>query len=329
MQTLAQLYEGTHNYDESARNYYALYNLARTDDKAASAALGGLARLILSAPEQAIRLGSGNLSLYRDVATMDPHPGFLNGALSLLLNSSNPGDRYQQEETNAGPYFRRAKGAELIALFESRFPNAPERTDLRERVIEGYAAYGVNDAVIRAGVKFLADFPNAANRTSVALRVADAYARTNKTAQEFALYDTLLLELAKRADGVPLGALPPAKSPPVERPDKAAPVPQFDSLRSPDYARVLDRYVARLVSLKRTAMRSHFINVRSTAIRLTRASTIRSPRSSNRTILEPKLKPSINAPSLNFRITAGSINWPAGICARSVRPMSSSSPATS
>jgi cellulose synthase operon protein C len=250
LQTVAQLYESSHNYDEAARNYYALYNAARSDDKTAAIALGSLARLILSAPEQAIRLGSGNLSLYRDVATMDPHPGFLNGALSLLLNASNPSDRLSQEELSAGPYFRRAKGAELVALFESRFPDAPERADLRERVIEGYAVYGASDAVIRAGVKFLADFPNAPNRTTVALRVADAYARTNKAAQEFALYDTLLIELAKRADGVPLGALPPPKPPPAEHAEKA-PTPQYDSVRSPEYARVLDRYVARLVSLKR------------------------------------------------------------------------------
>jgi len=249
--TLAELYESSHNYDESARNYYSLYNAARNDDKTAATALGGLARLLLSAPEQAIRLGSGNLTFYRDVAAMDPHPGFLNGALSLLLNASNPSNRYQQEEMSAGPYFRRAKATELVALFESRFPNAPNRTDLRERVIEGYAVYGASDAVIRAGVKFLADFPNAANRTFVALRVADAYARSsNKTVEEFALYDTLLVELAKRADGVPLGALPPPK--PKERQENAPPTPQYDSLRSPDYARVLDRYVARLISLKRT-----------------------------------------------------------------------------
>jgi hypothetical protein len=252
LSTLAQLYEASHNYDEAARNYYALYNAGRNDDRVAAAALASLARLMLSAPEQAIRFGSGNLSLYRDVATMDPHPGFLNGALSLLLNTSEPSGQYKQEEMNAGPYFRRAKAAELVALFESRFPNSPERPDLRERVIEGYAVYGASDAVIRTGVKFLGDFPNAPNRTAVALRVADAYARTNKATQEFALYDTLLVELAKRADGVPLGALPPPKPAQNEQQENKAPAAQFDALRSPDYARVLDRYVARLVSLQRT-----------------------------------------------------------------------------
>jgi hypothetical protein len=252
LSTLARLYESSHNYDESARNYYALYNAVRNDDKTAATALGSLARLMLSAPEQAIRFGSGNLTLYRDVATMDPHPGFLNGTLSLLLNTGEPAGQYKQEEMNAGPYFRRAKAAELVALFESRFPNAPERPDLRERVIEGYAVYGASDAVVRSGVKFLSDFPNASNRTAVALRVADAYARTNKPAQEFALYDTLLVELARRADGVPLGALPPSKPAPAEQQENKAPAPQYDALRSPDYARVLDRYVARLVSLQRT-----------------------------------------------------------------------------
>ena len=77
------------------------------------------------------------------------------------------------------------------------------------------------------------------------MRMADAYARTNRTQQEFATYDALLAELAKRAGGVPLGALPPAPA----AGETAA--PQFDKLRSPEYARVLDRYVARLVSMKR------------------------------------------------------------------------------
>ena len=163
----------------------------------ADTALGSLARLLLSAPEQAIRFGSGNLSLYRDVATMDPHPGFLNGVLSLLLNYSDPPDRYAMEEQNAAPYFRRAKAAELVALFESRFPNSPERADCGSGSSKATRSTASSDGVIRAGTKFLADFPNAPNRTAVAMRVADAYARTNQTQQEFATYDTLLVGARK------------------------------------------------------------------------------------------------------------------------------------
>ena len=158
LMTLGRLYESTHDYDEAARNYYALYSIG-TDNAVAENALASLARMILTAPEQPMHFGSGNLSLYRDVATMDPHPGFLNGVLSLLLNNSDPANRAAIEEQNAAPYFRRARGAELVTLFESRFPNSTERADLRERVIEAYAVYGSNDGVIRAGTKFLTDFP--------------------------------------------------------------------------------------------------------------------------------------------------------------------------
>ena len=121
---LARLFESTGNHDEAARNYYALYTAARSDDAMAETALGSLARLLFSAPEQPIHFGSGNLSLYRDVATMDPHPGFLNGALSLLLNETDPANQQAIQEQRASPYFRRAKAAELVSLFESRFPNS-------------------------------------------------------------------------------------------------------------------------------------------------------------------------------------------------------------
>ncbi|MBZ5603051.1 MAG: hypothetical protein LAO79_12155, partial [Acidobacteriia bacterium] len=229
--TLGNLFESVHDYDDAAQSFYALYKMGGATEESA---LGSLARLLFSAPEQPIHFGSGNLAMYRDVATMDPHPGFLNGVLSLVLNGSDASNRYAMEEQYASAYFRRMKAAELVALFESKFPNSADRAELRERVIEAYSIYGSNEGVIRAGSKFLTDFPAAANRVSVALRVADAYARTNQTQQEFATYDALLTELAKRADNVPLGAL--------GKPEE---------LRSPDYARVLDRYVARLVALQR------------------------------------------------------------------------------
>ena len=241
--TMARLFELTHNYDEAARNYYALYCAAGADQAMAETALGSLARLQLSVPEQPIHFGAANLSLYRDVGSMDPHPGFLNGVASLLLNDTQPREKYAIEEQNAAPYFHRARGAELVAMFESRFPQSPERAALRERVIEACAIYGANEAVIRTATKFLADFPDGPNRVAVALRMADADARLNQTQNEFATYDALLAELSKKASGVPLGPLPP----PSENKD----APKYDGLRSPDYARVLDRYVARLVSLKR------------------------------------------------------------------------------
>ena len=254
---MARLFESSGNQDEAARNYYAVYSTARSDEAMAETGLGSLARLLFSAPEQPIHFGSSNLSLYHDVATMDPHPGFLNGALSLLLNETDPPNQEAIQEQRAAPYFRRAKAAELVSLFESRFPNSTARAELRARVIESSAVYGSNDGVIRSGTRFLTDFPNATNRTEVALRMADAYARTNQIPQELGVYDLLLAELAKRANGIPLGAQ--ASTPPPEakaentQTDDGQPKkePSGSSANSPEYARVLDRYIARLSELKR------------------------------------------------------------------------------
>ncbi|MCX6637758.1 MAG: hypothetical protein NT090_22105, partial [Acidobacteria bacterium] len=80
--------------------------------------------------------------------------------------------------------------------------------------------------------------------------------------EEFAVYESLLDELGKRANGVPLGEKavppraveaepedgPPEDGPPVRRGRMETPE---QTARLPEYARVLDRYVARLASLKR------------------------------------------------------------------------------
>lgn len=254
--TLSQLFEGVNNYDEAARGYYALYSVPGGDAAAQEKALAGIANLLLSVPEQPIRFGAADLALYSDIAQLDPGPGFLNGILSLLLNSSAPKNQFANEDAASVAYFHRAKAAELVALFDARFPASTGRPKIHARLIEAYATYGDNDGVIRAGREFLAVFPKAAERTQVAITMADAYARKNQPAQEFALYDDLLKELATAADGVPIGEAqaPESAAPsPVPggvqaAPGNAAPAPPA---RSPEYARVLDRYISRLVSLKR------------------------------------------------------------------------------
>ena len=85
----ARLLEDIHAYPESARYYFALYNSKGMND-AQERALAALTNLLLTAPESPIRLGSGELSMYRDVATMDQGPGYLNGILSLILNTTAP-----------------------------------------------------------------------------------------------------------------------------------------------------------------------------------------------------------------------------------------------
>jgi tetratricopeptide (TPR) repeat protein len=277
--TFARLLDDVHLYPEAARYYFALYNSSGADSP--EKALAGLAGILLEAPEQPVRFASGDISMYKDIATMDAGPGYLNGILSLLLNTTSPGAHYAGEEQRGVPYFHRARAAELLALFDQRFPGSPARPGLHARLIEAYAGYGEDAAVLKAGNDFLSAFPSAPERNQVALLMADAYARGGNTKGEFAIYDSLLQELARKADGVPLGqnfdqqfagsdaesnAAPgdegeddgedgPARpSPRSGQPQRQAfnvsgQASAQQGARSPEYQRVLDRYIARLVSL--------------------------------------------------------------------------------
>ncbi len=277
----ARLLEDIHAYPESARYYFGLYNSKGMND-AQERALAALTNLLLTAPESPIRLGSGELSMYRDIATMDQGPGYLNGILSLLLNTTAPAAKFSEEEQRAAAYFHRSRAAELLALLDTRFPNSTQRPELHAKLLDFYAGSGESDAVIRAGREFLTDFPNAPRRTSVALLMADAYARTANTQQEFAIYDSVLHELAVKAQKIPLGKVAGAsdRTPDAwsdttqemsdretasEFSDNRNPSPRAENqafqvgtasgldqfgVRSPEYSRVLERYLARLVQLK-------------------------------------------------------------------------------
>lgn len=286
--TLARLLEQVHAYPESSRYYYALFNAPAPGAK--EKAMAGLTSILLTAPEQPLRLGAGELSIYQDIATLDPGPGFFNGILSLILNSSRPANRFSEEEQRAVPYFHRAKAAELLAAFDAQFPQSPRRPELHQQLLETYANYGASDAVIRDGKQFLANFAGAPQRTQVALLMADAYSRTKQAKEEFAIYDSVLQELAKNAQQVPLGASGNARDysagpraqvvegeeqgPPdaaceeedcregqqqarlQKRPQQKAfsvgqtSVEQPGGPRSAEYARVLERYLGRRVQQK-------------------------------------------------------------------------------
>ncbi len=106
----ARLLEDIHAYPESARYYFALYN-SKDLPNAQETAIAGLIGILLTAPETPIRFGSGELSMYRDIATLDQGPGYLNGILSLILNTSAPASYYSEEEQRAVPYFHRSRGS--------------------------------------------------------------------------------------------------------------------------------------------------------------------------------------------------------------------------
>jgi predicted Zn-dependent protease len=261
LETLGRLYEGVQDYPEAARYHYALAADHATPG-AEQKGVVGLARILLAAPEQPLRVGAGNLALYKSIATMDRGPGYLNGILSLFLNTQGPRSEYANEDRLAIPYFHRARAAELIAEIDHRFPDEPERAKLHAALMDAYAAYGENDSVIREGASILAGYPAYHQRVSVALTVADAYARTQQTDKEFTLYQSMLKELAAGADGVPLGDGGSAYSRRVGTDMAPDPEPIASveigytahpaaPARSAHYAQTLDRYLARLVALHR------------------------------------------------------------------------------
>lgn len=278
----ARLLEEIHAYPESARFYFALYNSKGMND-AQERALGGLANLLLTAPETSIRFGAGELSMYRDIATMDQGPGYLNGILSLLLNTTSPASEFSGEEDRAVSYFHRSRAAELVALFDTKFPNSTRRAELHVAILEFYASSGESEAAIKGGKDFLASFPSASQRTAIALLIADAYSRTGKPQEEFAIYDSVLQKLAAKAGKIPLGSRdfgeesysPVANGPEEGEESDRDRAQQYEArlrgrdaqssaafqvnaalssaqagARSPEYARVLERYLARLVELK-------------------------------------------------------------------------------
>ncbi|MGA9797532.1 MAG: tetratricopeptide repeat protein, partial [Terriglobales bacterium] len=271
----ARLLEDIHAYPESARYYFALYNSKGMND-AQERSLAALTNLLLTAPETSIRLGSGELSMYRNIATMDQGPGYLNGILSLILNTTSPAARFSEEEQRAVPYFHRSRAAELLALLDAKFPDSSQRPELHAKLLEFYQSAGESEAVIRGGREFLANFPNAPQRTSVALLMADAYARSGKMQEEFSIYDSVLQELAAKSQNIPLGKIangtdysspanvasdgenqgsevdgnfPRRTENQAFQPRTTAALNQYGA-RSPEYSRVLERYLARLVQLK-------------------------------------------------------------------------------
>ena len=211
--TAAQLFERCPDVPEAARLYYRLYSTGQSER-----GLAGLANLLLTAPAQPIEFGAADLSLYKDIATVDPSPGFLNGILSLVLNSTALRWQYEAQNEKSAAYFHRAAAARLVNELDRRFPKSVSRAPLHAALVSAYGAYGDDDAVIRAGRAYLAAFPGGSARVAVAMQVSDALARRELAGEEFALYDQMLRELGSG---------------------------------SPAYGQVLDKYLSRLAAVGR------------------------------------------------------------------------------
>lgn len=276
--TLATLNLAIRSYAEAARYNFALASsngAVPNGEPAAQAGLAGLIDILLEAPNQPLAIGDQNLTLYRDIATLDQGPGYWNGVLSLWLNGERPESEYRSETSRAQSYFHRSKAAELLANLDRQFPAAPERPALHAQLIRALSEYGEAATVIFAGKQYLASFPSSSGRLDVAGLMADAYARQNDTADEFALYESQLNELAAKTAGFPLTSAANAPLPvplpgtvnfyvQVQDPDsvdsdaaaaqelKSQPLAELPTRKflpeGTAYASVLDRFLGRLTA---------------------------------------------------------------------------------
>lgn len=260
LKTLSALLLRVADYDESARLDYSLYALPSATPADQELALSAIISMLLDLPEQPLNFGNRDLSLYKNIARMDRHPGFLNGILSLVLNDTSPDFQYQNASQTAVPYFHRASASRLIDVLSQQFPSAPQTSELEAKLFSAYATYGDENAIIRSVPAWLSRNRNAAAYVSTALLLADAYESKKNTQFELAIYDRLLSDLADRSGHMPIGpggVIPESSE--LAAPDQSSVVsatanaasPALSTSRSPDYCRVLDRYVSRLVQLNR------------------------------------------------------------------------------
>ncbi len=265
LRTLGILFERLADPDEAAKVWYSLYSLPNAGP-AHTEGLARLAGLLLQSPEQHIRFGNRDLSLYANVAQMDRHPGFLNGILSVLFTAHDPMWKYAAENETATAYFHRAAASDLIERLKKEAPGAPQLAELEQQLFAAYALYGQDDAIVSKAPDYLNKYGNAPQFVDVALLLGDAYAHQKNEKAEFALYDRLLAETAAKSEHVPLGVgggtvavtepqggnedanannNPQGRRVRVDRLKPAA-ASTAGGPRSPAYTRVLDRYLSRL-----------------------------------------------------------------------------------
>ncbi len=126
--TLAQLSASAQAYPEAARYEFALYHLGGQLPDGRSAqqvGLEGLITTLLTAPDQPIALGAANLSMYRDIATLDQGPGFWNGVLSLWLNGQDLDTASRRKTQKLNPTSIARKPPRSSKLSTSKPPTQP------------------------------------------------------------------------------------------------------------------------------------------------------------------------------------------------------------
>ncbi|HJQ22454.1 MAG TPA: tetratricopeptide repeat protein [Blastocatellia bacterium] len=207
LETVAALFASVGDFDQASRYLYTLYLTGGLQAGSASReeALHRLFRVMLDAAGTPTRVAAGDLSLYKDVAQVDAHPGFMNGVLSLILSGTDPASEFATQEKAAASYFNRAFAYRIFTAFKQEYAQSQYLADMYLGVTEVFAGLGEHRLAIAAGREFQQLYPNSPRYSEVSLRIADAYVALKDRASERAVLDGLLDRLARsRPKGQPL-----------------------------------------------------------------------------------------------------------------------------
>jgi tetratricopeptide (TPR) repeat protein len=200
LEILAGLYISIGNYDEASRYLYTLYlsEGMKPGSKEKEKYLSKLFQILIDSGSQPVRLSSGDLSLYSDIAKLDQNPGLLNGVLSLILSDAYIKDEFEQKEASAASYFNRAFAYRIFNSFKQEYSNSSELPVMYDYLMSMFAGFGEHKLVITLGKEFQTKFPQAPNYNQVTLKIADAHVALGQRDAERALLSQLLDKIAEQ-----------------------------------------------------------------------------------------------------------------------------------
>ncbi|HUK91839.1 MAG TPA: tetratricopeptide repeat protein, partial [Blastocatellia bacterium] len=207
LQSVAAMFASIGAFDQASRYLYTLYLTGGLAQGSASReyALHRLFQVMLDSAGAPTRLAAGDLSFYKDVATVDQHPGFMNGVLSLILSGSDPAQEFATEEKAADGYFNRAFAYRIFTAFKQEYPHSPRLGDMYLGVINVFSSLGEYRLAIDAGKEFQQQFPDSPRYADVSLRIADNYVALKDRTNERAVLAALLERSARlNPKGMPL-----------------------------------------------------------------------------------------------------------------------------
>src|SRR6185369_17719477 len=212
LETVAELFSSIGYYDQASRYLYTFYLVGglQPGSESREEALYRLFKVMLDAAGSPTRVAGGDLSLYRDIAQVDQHPGFLNGVLSLVLSGTSPSQEFANEEKAAAGYFNRAFAYRIFSSFKQEYAQSQHLPEMYLGVVNVFSSLNEHKVAIEIGREFQKLYPESTSYTDVSLRIADSYVALKDRANERAVLMDLLDRLAKnQPKGISLVATVP------------------------------------------------------------------------------------------------------------------------